>query len=134
MLRAIFYLVAVVMILSAPINRASAEFLSKEWIKEAELKKQSAFARQHNLQLIKLSCRFPADVDNPGRSDVIFRAEFKQSESPQPWGWTFDANAPLRGPEEQAKSAGFTVAHEDYFEISGVTWVRCKVWHRPEPN
>jgi len=61
---------------------------------------------------------------------VIFRAEFEQSSSPVGWGWTFDANAPNTAVEAQAKSAGFTLATEDYFEISGVTWVRCKVWHR----
>ena len=112
-----------------PLN---AELLGAEWIDEAELKKQSAFARQHGLLLVKLVCRFANGVKNPGREDVIFRADFSQTESPQPWGWTFDANAPLEAPEKQARSAGFEVAHEDYFEISGVTWVRCKVWHRPD--
>lgn len=110
---------------------ANAELLGKEWITEAEVKKQSAFARKHGLILNELRCRFQEGVENPGRGDVIFRADFGQVEQPIGWGWTFDANAPLAGPEQQARAAGFEVAYEDYFEISGVTWVRCKVWHQP---
>jgi len=107
-----------------------AELLGKEWISEAEMKRQSAFARNNNLLLTGLSCRFRQGVENPGRSDVIFRAEFERAEAPVGWGWTFDANAPNLAVEKQAQRGGFVVAAEDYFEISGVTWVRCKVWHR----
>ncbi|MEM7214799.1 MAG: hypothetical protein AAF423_04585 [Pseudomonadota bacterium] len=108
-----------------------AELLGKEWITEAEMKKQSAFARQHSLVLVGLNCRFRDGVESPGREDVIFRAEFEQVIPPIGWGWTFDANAPNRAVEEQARNGGFSVATEDYFEMTGVTWVRCKVWHRP---
>lgn len=108
---------------------ASAELLGREWITEAEVKKQSAFARQNNLLMKELKCKFKEGVESPGRGDVLFRADFEQSTRPVGWGWTFDANAPLIGPEQQAISAGFEVAYEHYFEISGVTWVRCKVWH-----
>ena len=111
-------------------KEARGQLLGKEWIDEAEMKRQSHFARQNNLVLVRLGCRFKKGVADPGRDDVIFRAEFEQTALPVGWGWTFDANAPLRGPEEQAKAAGFQLASEDYFEISGVTWVRCKVWHR----
>ncbi len=110
---------------------AHAELLGDEWITEKEMKRQSAFAREHNLLLIGLRCKFKEEVESPGRGDVLFRADFKILNRPEAWGWTFDANAPLRGPEQQAKSAGFVVASEEYFELTGVTWVRCKVWHRP---
>ena len=112
------------------VSPATSELLGKEWIPEAEVKKQSAFARQHNLVLVGLNCRFREGVENPGRDDVLFRADFERFENPIGWGWTFDANAPNRAVEEQARSGGFSVAAEDYFEITGVTWVRCKVWHR----
>ena len=108
-----------------------AELLGAEWITEAEMKKQSAFARQNNLLLNSLRCKFDETVANPGRGDVLFRADFEIPPTPQAWGWTFEANAPLKGPEQQAKAAGFVVASEEYFEVTGVTWVRCKVWHRP---
>lgn len=108
-----------------------AELLGDEWIAEAEMKKQSAFARQNNLVLDKLSCKFKEGVENPGRGDVLFRADFEFTQLRVAWGWTFDANAPLVGPERQAKAAGFEVAHEDYYEITGQTWVRCKVWKQP---
>ncbi|MEM9330006.1 MAG: hypothetical protein AAGA53_01695 [Pseudomonadota bacterium] len=111
---------------------ASAQFLGKEWIDEAEMKRQSAFARQHNLVLVGLNCKFKDGVENPGRSHVIFRAEFEQMTPPIGWGWTFDANAPNRAIEAQARNGGFVVAAEDYFEMTGVTWVRCKVWHREQ--
>jgi hypothetical protein len=110
---------------------ANAELLGDEWITEQEMKRQSAFARQHNLLLVGLRCKFDKDIENPGRKDVLFRADFKIVDTPQAWGWTFDANAPLKGPEAQARAAGFVTASEDYFELTGVTWVRCKVWHRP---
>lgn len=110
---------------------SSAALLGDEWITEAEMKKQSAFARQNNLLLNSLRCKFDETVENPGRSDVLFRADFERPQTPQAWGWTFEANAPLKGPEQQAKAAGFIVASEEYFEVTGVTWVRCKVWHRP---
>ena len=112
-------------------NVAHAELLGEEWITEKEMKRQSAFARQHNLLLVGLRCKFNEEIENPGRNDVLFRADFKILDRAEAWGWTFDANAPLREPEEQAKSAGFVVVSEDYFELTGVTWVRCKVWHRP---
>lgn len=108
-----------------------AELLGEEWITEAEMKKQSAFARENNLLLNSLRCKFNETVSNPGRGDVLFRADFKIPLIPQAWGWTFEANAPLKGPEQQAKAAGFEVASEEYFELTGVTWVRCKVWYRP---
>ena len=108
---------------------AHAELLGKEWINETEMKKQSQFARKHGLLLVDLDCRFRKDADNPGRKDVIFRADFEQPPSPVGWGWTFDANAPNLAAEQQALNAGFEMVSEDYFEISGVTWVRCKVWH-----
>jgi len=108
-----------------------AELLGEEWIAEAEMKKQSAFARENNLLLNSLRCKFDETVANPGRGDVLFRADFEIPPTPQAWGWTFEANAPLKGPEQQAKAAGFEVASEEYFELTGVTWVRCKVWHRP---
>lgn len=111
---------------------AGAGLLGEEWITEAEVKKQSAFARQNNLILNELRCKFKEGVDSPGRGDVLFRADFEIASRPIGWGWTFDANAPLAGPEQQARAAGFEVAYEDYFEISGVTWVRCKVWHQPQ--
>jgi hypothetical protein len=95
------------------------------------MKKQSAFARQNNLLLNSLRCKFNETVENPSRSDVLFRADFERPPTPQAWGWTFEANAPLKGPEQQALAAGFVVASEEYFEVTGVTWVRCKVWHRP---
>lgn len=126
------YLSAVVAFVISCSLPANAELLGAEWINEAELKKQSAFARQHNLLLTELRCRFAEGVENPGRSNVIFRADFTRTETAQPWGWTFDANAPLEGPERQARSAGFEIAYEDYFEISGVTWVRCRVWRLPQ--
>lgn len=110
---------------------SQAELLGDEWITESEMKKQSNFARNNNLLLVNLRCKFNENVENPGRGDVLFRAEFEIPERPEAWGWTFDANAPLKGPEEQAKAAGFVVASEEYFELTGVTWVRCKVWHRP---
>ncbi len=121
------FLTSLLLVTSTP---SYAELLGEEWITEAEMKKQSAFARQNRLLLAGLNCKFK-EVDNPQRSDVLFRADFKFVDTPQAWGWTFDANAPLKGPEEQAKKAGFVVASEDYFELTGVTWVRCKVWHRP---
>jgi len=110
---------------------ANSELLGKEWISEAEMKRQSNFARQHSLALMELRCKFREGVENPGRQHVLFRADFSQVQPAIAWGWTFDANAPQNGPEQQAKDAGFELASEDYFEISGVTWVRCKVWHRP---
>lgn len=110
---------------------ANAELLGDEWIREKEMKRQSAFAREHNLLLVGLRCKFNEAVKNPGREDVLFRADFKILDRPEAWGWTFEANATLRGPEQQAKAAGFVVASEEYFELTGVTWVRCKVWHRP---
>lgn len=112
------------------VNPANSEILGKEWIAEAEMKRQSAFARGNGMVLTALNCRFLKGVENPGRSDVVFRAEFEAVDAPYGWGWTFDANAPNRAVEEQARSAGFKMASEDYYEISGVTWVRCKVWHR----
>ncbi len=118
--------------LSFAVQPATAELLGEEWITEAEMKKQSAFARQHNLLLVGLNCKFKEGIENPGREDVVFRADFEQVFPAQAWGWTFDANARIRGPEKRAEAAGFVVAAEDYFEISGVTWVRCKVWHRPQ--
>ena len=123
------FLVATAILLS--VGQSNAELLGEEWIDEAEMKKQSNFARKHRLLLTSLNCKFKDGVENPGRSDVIFRAEFEQPENPIGWGWTFDANAPNRAAEQQAKNAGFELATEDYFEITGVTWVRCKVWHRP---
>ncbi len=112
-------------------NVAQAELLGDEWITEKEMKRQSAFAREHNLLLVDLRCKFNESVKNPGRSDVLFRADFKILNRPEAWGWTFEANAPFKGPEQQARAAGFVVASEEYFEVTGVTWVRCKVWHRP---
>lgn len=111
---------------------AYAQFLGDEWISEAEMKKQSAFARRNGLVLRELKCKFDVEIENPGRKDVLFSAIFKQTDVPFGWGWTFDANAPLKGPEEQAKAAGFVLASEDYFELTGVTWVRCRIWHRPQ--
>jgi len=122
------FFASLLILTSTPVQ---AELLGEEWITEAEMKKQSAFARQNRLLLVGLNCKFNEEIKDPQRNDVLFRADFKLVETPQAWGWTFDANAPLRGPEEQAKSAGFVVATEDYFELTGVTWVRCKVWHRP---
>jgi len=110
-----------------PLN-ANAELLGEEWINEAMMKKQSAFARQHNLVVTDLKCKFREGVENPGRKDVLFRADFIQTQMPVPWGWTFDANAPNLAAEENAKKAGFVVAGEDYYELTGVTWVRCKLW------
>ena len=118
----------VFLVVSVP---AHAELLGDEWITEKEMKRQSAFAREHNLLLVGLRCKFNEEIKNPGRSDVLFRADFKIVDRPEAWGWTFDANAELRQPEQQAKSAGFVMASEDYFELTGVTWVRCKVWRRP---
>ena len=110
---------------------AGAELLGKEWITEAELKRQSAFARKNRLLLADLQCKFREGVENPGRADVIFRADFELVDRPVGWGWTFDANAEMEGPEAQARAAGMELASEDYFEISGVTWVRCRVWQQP---
>lgn len=110
---------------------ANARLLGDEWISEKEMKRQSAFARKHNFLLIGLRCKFDETVKNPGREDVLFRADFEIPPRPEAWGWTFEANAPLKGPEQQAKAAGFVVASEEYFEKTGVTWVRCKVWRRP---
>lgn len=109
---------------------AYADFLGEEWITEAEMKKQSAFARRHGLLLTELNCKFDTNVESPTRKDVLFRAIFQQTDNLIGWGWTFEANAPLKGPEAQAEQAGCEVASEDYFEVTGVTWVRCKVWHR----
>ena len=122
------FFASLLILTSTPVQ---AELLGEEWITEAEMKKQSAFARQNRLLLVGLNCKFNEEIKDPQRNDVLFRADFKLVETPQAWGWTFDANAQLRGPEEQSKSAGFVVATEDYFELTGVTWVRCKVWHRP---
>ncbi len=129
MKRIISVLFAGLISLSTP---AYAELLGDEWITEKEMKKQSAFAREYNLLLVELRCKFNESKENPGREDVLFRADFKIVDRAQAWGWTFDANAPLIGPEKQAKAAGFVVASEDYFELTGVTWVRCKVWRMPE--
>ncbi|KAG1700402.1 Disulfide-bond oxidoreductase YfcG [Nymphon striatum] len=94
------------------------ELLGDEWIPEKEMKRQSAFAREHNLLLVGLRCKFNEAVKNPGREDVLFRADFKILDRPEAWGWTFEANATLRGPEQQAKAAGFVVASEEYFEAN----------------
>lgn len=110
---------------------AKAGLLGEEWISEAEMKRQSAFARKNRLVLMDLQCRFREGAESPGRDDVEFRADFEQSNVPVAWGWTFDANAALPGPEKQARAAGLEIASEDYFEISGVTWVRCRVWKHP---
>ena len=110
----------------------SSGLLGDEWISEAELKRQSAFARSNSLLLSSLQCRFREGVSNPQRKDVIFRAEFEQTSNPVAWGWTYDANAPIPGAEENARAAGLVIASEDYFEISGVTWVRCRIWQRPQ--
>lgn len=112
------------------VSPAWAELLGKEWISEAELKKQSAFARNNGLVLAELKCRFRENVENPGRGDVIFRADFKIADRPVPWGWTFDANAVNQGPENQARAAGLSIASEDYFEVSSGVWVLCRVWQR----
>ncbi len=109
---------------------AQAELLGEEWITEKTMKFQSKFAREHNLLLKELRCKFDESVKNPGRGDVLFRADFEIPQRPTAWGWTFEANAPFKGPEQQAKAAGFEVASEEYFEVTGVTWVRCKVWRR----
>ncbi|MDJ0614060.1 MAG: hypothetical protein QNJ29_10315 [Rhizobiaceae bacterium] len=122
---------ASIMMLCLLTQNSLAEFLGDEWITETEMKQQSAFARKHSLLLVGLRCKFRENIESPGRGDVLFSADFEQVFPAQAWGWTFDANTELAGPEQQAKSAGFEVATEDYFEISGVTWVRCKVWHRP---
>ncbi len=108
---------------------AGAELLGEEWINEAEMKLQSHFARQNNLLLVGLNCKFREGVENPGRSDVLFRADFEIPQRPVGWGWTFDANVENTAAETRARNAGFVMATEDLFEISGVTWVRCKVWH-----
>lgn len=107
---------------------AAAE-LGPDWITEAEMKRLSNKARTTGQVLTGLACRFE-EVENPGRANVRFKPVFEPSASPVPWGWTFDANAPNRAIEQQARSQGFYAAAEDYYEISGVTWVRCKVWHR----
>ncbi|MEM7069321.1 MAG: hypothetical protein AAF478_10605 [Pseudomonadota bacterium] len=127
-MRAYILAIGIVFALATP---GSAELLGKEWIDEAEMKHQSRFAKKHGLLLMDLSCRFKDGVENPGRTDVLFRADFEQPSQPVGWGWTFDANAPNLAAEAQAQQAGFVMAGEDYFEISGVTWVRCKVWHHP---
>ena len=129
-----FSIIAIVLIALASLAQAGEKKVGlpgPEWITEAEMKKQSAFARKNNLLLVNLNCKFREDVSNPGRPDVLFRAEFELVRQPTAWGWTFDANVPQEGPEKQAQQAGFEMAQENYFEISGVTWVRCKVWHRP---
>ena len=109
----------------------SGEAAAEKWITEAQMKQLSAKARNYQLMLTQLSCRFQADVDTPGREHVLFKPVFEQVAEVTPWGWTFDANQALPGPEKQARDAGFEIASEDYYEITGVTWVRCRVWHRP---
>jgi hypothetical protein len=110
----------------------AGQLLGKEWVNEEEMKRQSAFARSNSLLLVGLNCKFDESAKAPGRDDVLFRAEFEQVTPARAWGWTMDANVEQQGPEQQAKAAGFEMASEDYFEISGVTWVRCKIWHRPQ--
>ncbi len=39
-------------------SSANAELLGDEWIPEKEMKRQSAFAREHNLLLVGLRCKF----------------------------------------------------------------------------
>ena len=104
--------------------------LDRQWLTEAEMKKVSHMARGQPVVLSSLKCRF-ADVPDPERSDVRFLPEFKEIQSPTPWGWTYEANAPNPAAEQPAKNAGFEVISEDFFEVTGVTWVRCKVWQRP---
>lgn len=125
----IFKPLLVFSIFMASVVSSHADLLGAEWIDEAEMKKQSNFARANNLLLDSLRCKFREGVENPGRDDVEFRADFSIPPAPTPWGWTFEANAPNPGAEKQAKQAGFVVAYEDYYEITGVTWVKCKVWH-----
>lgn len=112
-----------------PVGPSAAD--AENWISEAEMKQRSVLARQQQLMLVGLNCKFQEGVESPGRQHVLFKADFQQVSTPLPWGWTFDANAELPGPENQARAAGFEVASEDYYEISGITWVRCRVWHRP---
>ena len=125
-----FFTLALTALLATSQPAFSQLSLADEWVNEADMKKQSRFAQRHNLLLVSLSCKFD-DTENPGRENVLFKPLFEVVDTPTPWGWTFDANAPLPGPEIQARQAGFEIASEDYFEVSGVTWVRCRVWHRP---
>ncbi len=112
------------------VSPAQSEFLGDEWISEQEMQRQSRFARRHNLVLADLQCKFHENIEAPGREHVLFRADFMRPPAPVAWGWTFEANGPNPLPEEQARKAGFEVVGEDYYEITGVTWVRCKLWHR----
>lgn len=94
------------------------------------MKALSQSARNDGRVLTKLSCLFE-DVENPARENVRFKPVFETSSGQVPWGWTYEANAANPAAEAPARNAGFEVASEEYFEISGLTWVRCKVWHRP---
>lgn len=110
-------------------SSSNALDLSDGWVDEKQLEFLVSKAIEQQLVMTKLNCRFAHDND-PGRDDVRFKPFFEPAQEPIPWGWTFDANAPNRATEEQALKAGFKVFAEDYFEITGVTWVRCKIWHR----
>jgi len=110
-------------------SHAHALKLGDGWVDEKQMNFLVAQALKQQHVLTKLNCRFTHD-NNPGREDVRFRPFFEQTNEPVAWGWTFDANAPNRAGEQQARDAGFKVFAEDYFEITGVTWVRCKIWRR----
>ena len=121
---------ALFMCLLAFTSAAFAETKEGVWVTEAQMKQLSRSAQHEGLLLTRLGCKF-ADVENPQRKDVLLQPEFKETERPIAWGWTFTANAPDEAGEAPAKAAGFEVASEEYYEVTGVTWVRCKVWYRP---
>jgi len=100
------------------------------WLTETQMKALSNMARRQPVILAGLSCRF-ADIENPAREHVRFQPRFEPVDQPRAWGWTFTANGEDGIGEGPALQAGFQPVSEDLFEISGVTWVRCKVWHRP---
>jgi len=103
--------------------------LTEGWVDEKQMNFLVSQALKQQRVLTKLNCRFTHEND-PGREDVRFKPFFEQTAEPVAWGWTFDANAPNRVAETQARDAGFKVHSEDYYEITGVTWVRCKIWRR----
>ncbi len=125
-------LAGLIMVLAASHGHAQepAWQLDQQWLTEAEMKQVSHMARGQPVVLSSLRCRF-ADVPDPERGDVRFLPEFKEIQTPTPWGWTYEANAPNPAAEQPAINAGFEVVSEDFFEVTGITWVRCKVWQRP---
>ena len=135
-LRSISFALAAIAVLNLTVgvlfnpDPASAQDENGKWVTEKQMKQLSRSAQHEGLLLTRLGCKF-AKVPDPKREDVLFVPEFVEVDQPTPWGWTYAANSPNEADEGPAKAAGFEVASEEYYEVTGVTWVRCKVWYRP---